>query len=60
MSKYEENLIKTIAQEHNISAKTLKDILVSSKNFTYENTTVGKRQSEYEGLISFAIKHVNK
>ena len=55
MNKFEEKLLTDIAEDHNVSIKTLKDILKASNNFAYEKTTQGKRLDEYHGLIKFAV-----
>lgn len=54
MDQLQRKLIKEIAEEHNVSSKTLLDILKSSENFTYNTTTPGQRVNEYYGLIKFA------
>ena len=54
MDKFEEKLLAEIADRHNISLKTLKDILKASNLFTYEKTTQGARINEYYGLIKYA------
>lgn len=60
MKSIEEKLLKEIAEEHNVSPKTLRDIINSSNLFSYEKTTVGKRLSEYHGIIKYAVNHLQK
>lgn len=57
MNSIEEKLLKNIAEEHNVSVKTLKDIIKTSNKFAYENTTTGKRINEYHGLIKYAVNN---
>ncbi|MGE7988522.1 hypothetical protein [Lysinibacillus fusiformis] len=60
MKAFEKNLLETIAEEHNVSSKTLQDILKSANNFSYERTLPGKRIDEYYGLIKYAINSASK
>ena len=60
MKSDEQKLLREIAEEHNVSLKTLQDIIKSSNSFSYEKTTVGKRTAEYHGLIKYAVNHLSK
>lgn len=57
MDKYKKKLIETLAEEHNISSKTMNDILKSADSFSYEQTTPGKRIDEYYKMIKFAVNY---
>ena len=60
MKSDEQKLLREIAEEHNVSLKTLQDIIKSSNSFSYEKTTVGKRISEYHGIIKYAGNYLKK
>lgn len=57
MHKLQKELIRSIAEDHNVSAKTLADILKTADNFAYIKTTSGQRINEYYGLIKFAVNN---
>ncbi|MEX3623294.1 hypothetical protein [Viridibacillus arvi] len=50
-------LIIKVGKEHNIPYKTLQSLIETSKSFTYDNVSEGKRLDEYMNLINFAIKN---
>ena len=54
MRAFEKKLLQNIAEEHNISIKTLQDLLKTAHNFSYETTSDGERLNEYYGLIKYA------
>ncbi|OCS87286.1 DNA modification system-associated small protein [Caryophanon latum] len=60
MNTEEKKLLINIAKEHNISAKTLVDIISSSKKFSYETNTSGERINEYYGMIKYATNQQQK
>lgn len=60
MKAFEKKLLENIAEEHNISTKTLQDILKTANNFSYERTSSGERINEYYGLIKYAINTTSK
>ena len=60
MNKFQEQLIASIAEDHNLSTKTLSDILKTANAFAYNKTTSGQRINEYYGLIKFAVNNETK
>ena len=60
MDKFQKQLIASIAEDHNISPKTLNDILKTANDFFYKKTTTGQRINEYYGLIKFAVNNESK
>lgn len=60
MDKLQKQLIASIAEDHNIAAKTLTDILKTANDFSYNKTTPGQRTNEYYGLIKFAVNNESK